>query len=155
MIKRKVSIVTQWIGFVVVGLLALRGAIGLLQGEIPLLRAISTGVASPAVAGPAPQALDAATQNAAPAYGETPTTTAESASLAASMPLLISYPGASPDADGRVSGTFTMTFRCYASLADPVGRKLWTEQHSAVAFRDGHFTEPTRSDASYGLGVVP
>jgi hypothetical protein len=156
MIRRKASIVAQGIGFAVVGLLALRGALGLLQGEIPLLAAIRAAASAPTVTGPSPQSLDAAAQNVEPSYGETPPLTSESPLLEASMPLLISYQGAVPDAEGRVSGTYTMTFRIYASVADPVGRKLWTEQHTAVALRGGYFGEPTVSNASYGLSsLVP
>lgn len=156
MVRRMASIAAQGIGFAVVGLLALQGALGLLQGELPWFHNLPEAGASSAGALPSPLSLDPTLQELAPSQREAPAATSESPMVEGSMPLLISYHGALPDSEGQASGTYTMTFRIYASVADPVGRKLWTEQHSAVALREGYFSEPTWSEASYGLSrLVP
>lgn len=59
----------------------------------------------------------------------------------ASAPPVINYQGTFRDAEGNpLSGTYTMTLRIYANVADPVGSAHWAEEHRGVTVRAGHFS---------------
>jgi microcystin-dependent protein len=58
----------------------------------------------------------------------------------AAVPLVMNYQGTLRDIDGNpFSGTYTMTFRIYNAVNDPIASALWAEEHTGVVIRDGLF----------------
>ncbi len=103
---KRIQVVAQVVGFVVIGLLAVYGL---------------------TVAVGAPQALWAAAGLTAPNAPQ------------ASIPTTMSYQGILRGPDGlALTGSYTMTFRIYASSVTT--ETLWSEQHTDVTVRDGHFS---------------
>lgn len=58
----------------------------------------------------------------------------------ATVPMVMNYQGTLYDTAGNpLNGTYTLTFRIYGSVVDPIANALWSEVHTGVIVRSGLF----------------
>ncbi|MBN1659541.1 MAG: tail fiber protein [Anaerolineae bacterium] len=109
--------VAEIVGLACFVLLAGLGMLSLLQGEAATAASLSGGLAAPVFAAQEPLAPEA---DAAPLY--------------------MNYQGMLRDVEGNpLTGSYDLTFRVYAGVADPVGSALWSDAHAGVVVTDGWF----------------
>ncbi len=78
--------------------------------------------------------------DAARALGLEPPAPQEAQSRPDNVPQTMNYQGNLRDAAGELlTGAYTMTFRLYAVVADPIEAALWSEVHTGVVVREGVF----------------
>jgi hypothetical protein len=110
MVKR-LQVVAQVVGMVVIGLLIFSGVASLFNGTNPVMAAL--GLRAPQ-APQAPQAME---------------------------PSIVNYQGMLYDDLGApLSGEYDLTFRLYDDPIAPVTETLWTESIPGVTVRDGRFS---------------
>lgn len=112
MLLKKVQNFAQLVGFVVITLLVIHGAVSIFQNADRAL-----GAPVDASQGAALLQTDAKT------------------------PTYFNYQGILRDPEGNlISGVRKMTFRIYNNVTDPQAQAAWVEDHAEVTVRDGHFS---------------
>lgn len=112
MLLKKFQNFAQTIGFIVLTLLVVEGAISIFRN--------------------ADRALGAPVESAQPAAV---------AQADAKTPTYFNYQGILRDPEGNlISGVRKMTFRIYNNVTDPQAQAAWVEEHAEVTVRDGHFS---------------